>query len=169
MRNNWRPTTITFMDDLDHFLFHVQWALSGMNKNKSHDNKRKSMGKIILSIVLVLVIIYIVPFLVYSLFAVTTDLKPPASVSPLQFLVSVFVSKIGVAIAFVLIFYFGRSALGGQWVLYAFAWWLMLVIGEIGQAIGPDYTWKEAVAGFISETIYFPLSAYIVNWLLVSR
>jgi hypothetical protein len=127
------------------------------------------MGKIALSILLVLVIIYIVPFLVYSLFTVLTDLKAPEGASPLLFLVSIFVSKVGVAIAFVLIFYFGRSTLGGQWALYAFIWWLMLVIGEIGQAIGPDYTWKEAFAGIISETIYFPLSAYIINWLLVSR
>jgi hypothetical protein len=127
------------------------------------------MRKIILSTLLVLVIIYIVPFLVYSLFTVLTDLKPPEDTSPLLFLVSIFVSKIGVAIAFVLVFYFGRSALGGQWVLYAFIWWLMLVIGEMGQAIGPDYTWKEAVAGILSETIYFPLSAYIINRLLVLR
>ena len=96
------------------------------------------MEKIMLSILLVLVTIYIVPFFVYSLFTVLTDLKPPEGVSPLLFLVSVFVSKVGVAIAFVLIFYFGRNTLGGQWVLYAFIWWLMLVIGEIGQAIGPD-------------------------------
>jgi hypothetical protein len=127
------------------------------------------MRKIIVSILFVLVIVYVVPFLVYSLFTVITDLKPPSGASPLQFLVSVFVSKVGVAIAFVLIFHFGRSALGGQWVPYAFFWWLMFVIGEIGQAIGPDYTWKEAVAGIISETIYFPVSAYIANWLLVSR
>lgn len=125
------------------------------------------MGKIVLSILLVLVIIYLVPFLVYSLFTVLTDLKTPEGTSPMLFLLSVFVSKIGVAIAFVLIYYFGRSALGGQWLLYAFIWWLMLVVGEIGQVIGPNYTWKEALAGILSETIYFPLSAYLINWLLI--
>jgi hypothetical protein len=99
----------------------------------------------------------------------TNDLKAPEGASPLQFLISILVSKIGVTIAFVLIFYFARNSLGGQWILYAFIWWLMLFIGEIGQAIGPNYSWKEAIAGVLSETIYLPVSAYIVNWLLVSR
>jgi hypothetical protein len=108
--------------------------------------------------ILVLAIIYMVPFLVYSLFTVLTDLKAPESTSPLQFLISVLISKIGVTIAFVLIFYFACSVLGEQWFLYAFIWWLMFVIGEIGQAIGPDYTWKEAAAGFYQRlsTFRFP-------------
>lgn len=124
------------------------------------------MEKVTLSVILVLVIIFIVPFLVYGLFTVVAGLKPPEGASPSQFLTSVFVSKVGTAIAFVLIFYFARSSLSGQWFLYAFIWWLMFTIGEIGQAIGPNYTWKEAIAGIISETIYFPLSAYITNWLI---
>ena len=43
---------------------------------------------------------------------------------------------------------------------------LASVMGEIGQTIGPNYTWKEAIAGILSETIYLPLSAYITNWLI---
>src|SRR3972149_10659244 len=112
-----------------------------------------SMTQVILSIVFVLAVIYIVPFLIYALASVVAGLKPPEGASPAQFLVSVLVSKIGTAIAFVLIFYFARSSLSGQWFLYAFIWWLMFVIGEIGQAIGPNYTWKEAIAGIISETV----------------
>jgi hypothetical protein len=124
------------------------------------------MAKVILSIVSVLAIIYIVPFLIYGLATVVAGLEPPGGASPAQFLISVLVSKVGTAVAFVLIFHFARDALGGQWLLYAFVWWLMFVIGEIGQAIGPDYTWKEAVAGLISETVYFPLSAYLINRLI---
>lgn len=124
------------------------------------------MEKVILSIVLVLAIIYTVPFLVYGLASVVAGVKPPAGVSPAQFLVSVLVSKIGTAIAFVLIFYLARGSLSGQWLLYAFVWWLMFVIGEIGQAIGPNYSWKEAVAGVISETVYLPLSACLIDWLI---
>ncbi len=127
------------------------------------------MEKVILGVVLVLAIIYVVPFLVYGLGSAVAGLQTPAGVSPKQFLVSVFVSKIGTALAFVLIFHFARSALAGQWLLYAFAWWLMFVIGEIGQAIGPNYGWKEAVAGVISESIYLPLSAWLVDWLLGAR
>lgn len=124
------------------------------------------MIKIILNIVLVLAVIYLVPFFVYALATVVADMKLPEGASPAQFLMSVLVSKIGTAIAFVLIFYFARSSLSGQWLLYAFVWWLMFVMGEIGQAIGPNYTWKEALAGILSETVYLPLSAYLTNWLI---
>jgi hypothetical protein len=124
------------------------------------------MANLVLSFISVLVIIYMVPFLVYGVFTKITDLKPPEGISPTQFLISVFVSKIGTAIAFVAIFYLTSTALGQQWLLYAFIWWLMFVIGEIGQAIGPNYTWKEAAAGIISETIYFPLAAFIIKAIL---
>ena len=124
------------------------------------------MENVLLSIVLVLVIIYIVPFLVYGLGSVVAGLKTPAGVSPAQFLMGVFVSKTGTALAFVLIFYVARSSLSGQWMLYALIWWLMFVFDEIGQSIGPNYSWREAVAGVISESIYLPLSAWLVDWLL---
>ena len=127
---------------------------------------RASMEKVILSIVLVLAIIFIVPFLVYGLGSVVAGLKKPAGVSPAQFLLSVLVTKTGTAIAFVLIFYLARSSLSGQWLLYAAIWWLMFVIGEIGQIIGHHYSWKEAVAGLISETVYLPLSAWLIDWLI---
>lgn len=124
------------------------------------------MTKILLSIILVLAVIYIIPFIVYGLSSALIGAKMPEGVSPLIFLLSVLISKIGTAIAFVLIFYFARNSLSGHWLLYAFIWWLMFVIGEVGQAIGPNYSWKEALAGVISETAYFPLSAFIVNWLI---
>ncbi len=124
------------------------------------------MTRVMLSIVFVLAILFIVPILVYGLASVVTGLKTPEGASPAQFLISVLVSKLGTAIAFVLIFYFARTSLSGQWLLYAFVWWLMFVIGEAGQAIGPNYSWQEAIAGMISETIYLPLAAYLTNWLI---
>ncbi len=124
------------------------------------------MTAIIFSVVFVLAILFIVPILVYGLASAVTGMKTPEGASPARFLISVLVSKIGTAVAFVLIFYFARSSLSGQWLLYALIWWLMFVIGEIGQAIGPNYTWKEAIAGVISETVYLPLSAYVTNWLI---
>ena len=122
-------------------------------------------GKVLLGGALVWLVIFIVPIVVYGAFAAVTGLKPPGR-SPVLFLVSTAVSKLGTAIAFVGLFYIGRDVLGGQWVLYAGLWWLMFVIGEAGQAIGPDYSVQEAVAGAISETIYFPLSGLIVSWLV---
>ena len=127
------------------------------------------MAMIILSIILVLTVIYVVPLLVYGLGSVMAGLTTPEGASPAKFLLSVLVTKIGTAIAFVLLFYFARSSLSGQWFLYAFLWWVMLVIGEIGQIIGPNYSWKEVIAGMISETIYLPLSAYLTNWLIGLR
>lgn len=136
-----------------------------MSKEPGHHNV-KNVRKILLSMIIVLVIIYVIPFFTYSLFTLLSDLKAPQEVSPLLFLTSVLVSKVGVAVVFVLILHFSGAGFKGRWLLYAFLWWLLFVIDEIGQSIGTDYTWKEAIAGIISETIYVPLSAYVVNWLL---
>lgn len=119
------------------------------------------MTNILLSIFFVLVIIYIIPILVYGIFSSIAGVKPPKG-SPVKFLVSVLISKVGTAISFVLLFLFAGSALHENWPLYALLWWMMFIIGEIGQALGPGYTWKEAIAGMISETIYVPLSAFII-------
>lgn len=127
------------------------------------------MENVLLAIILVLLIIYMAPFLVYGAGSAVAGLKMPAGVSPKQFLISVFISKIGTALAFVLIFYMARSALSGQWQLYALAWWLMFVFGEFGQIVGAGYTWKEALAGIVSETIYLPLSAWLVDGLIGVR
>jgi hypothetical protein len=127
------------------------------------------MRKLILNIGLVLAIIYIVPFVVYGVGSVVGGLKPPEGASPASFLISVFVSKFGTAIGFVLIFALARKELSGRWVLYAGLWWLMFIIGEVGQAIGPQYSWKEAVAGILSETIYWPLSAFVTHWMIEAK
>jgi hypothetical protein len=122
--------------------------------------------KVPLATVLVLAIIFIVPIMVYGATSAVTGLKTPEGASPARFLTSVLVSKVGTAIAFVLIFYLARNALSAQWLLYGGLWWLMFAIGEIGQAIGPKYSWTEAIAGIISETVYIPLSAYVTYWLI---
>ena len=127
------------------------------------------MRKLVLNMVLVLAIIYMIPFILYGATSVLTGLNPPAGVSPACFLVSVLVSKLGTAISFVLFFYITRESLKGRWFLYASLWWFMYVIGEIGQAIGPHYSWQEAFVGIISETIYWPLSSFVTNWILAPK
>lgn len=119
------------------------------------------MDRVVLSILAVLGIIYVFPFFIYGVLSSVGWIEKPKG-SPTAFLLSILVSKIGTAVAFVLLFYFGHGAFGGNWLLYALVWWIMFILGEIGQAIGPNYSWKEAVAGIVSETIYFPLSAYLV-------
>ncbi len=127
------------------------------------------MGKILTAIVLVLAIIFVVAFLVYGTFSALTGLKTPGGASPLVFLTSVLVVKLGHAIAFVLIFYIARHSFSPRWVVYAFIWWLMFVLGEVGQALNPNYSWQEAIAGIISETVYFPGAAFVTNWLIGVR
>lgn len=124
------------------------------------------MGNLILAVFLVLIVIFFTPFLIYSLFTLTAGLKPPVEKSPLLFFLGILISKLGTAAVFVLLFYFSRHCLNLNWLLYALLWWVMLVTGEIGEAVGPRYTWKEAAAGIVSETIYVPLSALIVSWLV---
>lgn len=72
--------------------------------------------------ILVLVVIYVIPLIVYGLFSSLIGAKMPEGVSPMIFLLSVLVSKIGTAIAFVLIFYFARNSFSGHRLLYAFIW-----------------------------------------------
>jgi hypothetical protein len=121
--------------------------------------------KLFVVLLSVLAIIFVVPFLIYAATSAIIGLETPGG-SPLAFLTSVLISKIGTALAFVLLFYFAKESLSGQWALYAGIWWMMFAIGEVGQAIGPNYSWQEAVAGVISESVYLPLSAYLVNWFI---
>ncbi len=111
---------------------------------------------------LVTAIIFIVPVVVYGAFSQFGLAQIPGG-APASFLAGVLVSKIGTAIAFVLFFILAPTELGRNWMLYALIWWVMYAIGEIGQAIGPDYPLSEAAAGIISEAIYFPLSAYLLH------
>ena len=121
--------------------------------------------KVVASVLLIWVVIFIVPVAVYGAFSAVTGLQPPGE-SPMQFLVGTAVSKLGTAIAFVAIFYIARDVLGPQWLLYAGLWWLMFAFGEVGQALGPGYSWLEAAAGVISESIYFLVSGLILTWLV---
>ena len=118
------------------------------------------MKKLMIAFMLVLVIMYVVPFPIYFALSVLTGLQPPDD-DPIRFMISVLVTKIGISLAFVLIFHFARTTFYRRWCLYAFAWWLMFFFGEIGQAIGPNYSWLDALGGVLSETIYCPLSAYV--------
>ncbi|MEE9465639.1 MAG: hypothetical protein V3W14_08740 [Candidatus Neomarinimicrobiota bacterium] len=119
------------------------------------------MKRTITAMLITLVIIYLVPFVVYGLFAAAGLVQTPEG-PPGVFLLSVLVDKLGVAVAFVLIYRLAREGFAGRWWLYAVIWWIMFVFGELGQAPGPYYTWMEALAGVISEAIYFPLAGWVV-------
>lgn len=124
------------------------------------------MDKIAWSILVVWLVIFIVPFVIYSGFSIVAGLKPPGEASPLRFLLGIAISKLGVALAFVLILSLAFTIFSASWWNYALIWWLMFVVEEIGQATGMNYSWKEAVAGIISESVYFPLSAFLASMIL---
>lgn len=124
------------------------------------------MTRIALCVLAVLLIIFTVPFAVYGTLSAFTGAQPPGG-SNAAFFTGVLVSKLGTALTFVLVFNAARGALRNRWPAYASMWWLMFAFGEIGQAIGPSYSWPFAIAGIVSETIYLPLSALVTSKLLL--
>jgi hypothetical protein len=130
--------------------------------------KSKS-SRIVAAILAVLAITYVVPLPIYGAFSALGVVEMPEDVSPVQFMLSVFVMKIGVSLAFVLLYRRTAPTLGGRWWSYAGIWWLMFALVEAGQAIGPAYSGAEAVAGIIAESIYFPLSSLVVSRLLGAK
>jgi hypothetical protein len=120
------------------------------------------IGKIALCVAFVLVLIFVVPIIVYGALSSLIGLHVPGD-SAITFLTGVFISKTGTAIAFVGLFYMAHDTFAGRWLFYAFIWWMMFVFGEVGQAIGPNYSWQEAFGGVLSETIYLPLSAFLID------
>ncbi len=127
------------------------------------------MRKILLAIGLSLAIMYVIPFPVYGTLSALTGLQPPTEGSATLFLLSVLVIKVGVAVAFVLLYSLARDSWAGRWMLYALIWWLMFAVVEVGQAITPDYSWLDALGGIVAEAIYFPLAALVVVRLLSPR
>ncbi|MBK6466616.1 MAG: hypothetical protein IPL38_08105 [Rhodobacter sp.] len=119
---------------------------------------------LIATILLVFVVIFMVPVAVYGAVSAATGLMPPGD-RPFRFLAGVAVSKLGTAAAFVLIWHLGGGITGG-WPVYAALWFAMLGLGELGQALGPDYSWTEAAAGLVSEAIYLPLAGWATAVLL---
>ena len=132
-------------------------------------DKRRSMRPDILAVGATLIIMYIVPLPIYGLLSVVGWSEIPDEGSPAQFMISVLVVKIGVALGFVWMFRIAASVFASRWQLYGMIWWLMFAIVECGQAIGPNYSWGDALGGIIAEAIYFPLSSWAVVRLLGLR
>lgn len=116
------------------------------------------------SFLLTLIVIFVVPVLVYGLFVKYAALKEPAKKQ--DFMLSVLVQKLGTTFGFVLLFFLARNYFSERWLVYGLIWAVMFGIVEIGQAVGPDYTKKEALAGIISEFMYFLIAALILAKLL---
>jgi hypothetical protein len=125
-----------------------------------------TVGRLIGAVLATLAIMFVVPLPAYAGFEALGLVELPQDGSPGQFVLSVLVMKIGVALGFVFLFILARPMVKEGWWLYAGIWWLMYAIVEVGQAIGPGYTGAEAVAGIIAEAVYFPLSTVVVGRIL---
>ncbi|PJZ23877.1 hypothetical protein CH352_18935 [Leptospira hartskeerlii] len=121
------------------------------------------MKLVIMGTLSTLGVIYIIPFIVYSVFSVLIGAKIPEGASPIQFLISVLIVKLGTAIAITSIFYLSKNIFYERWLLFSFLWWVMFILGEFGELMLPTYSWKEAFGGIVSETIYTPLSIFILR------
>lgn len=107
-------------------------------------------------------ILFVVPFVIYGSASALFGLKPPTGPA-WQFLLSVAVTKVGTAAAFVALFVSCRVAWRGHWLQYAGIWFLMFAVSEIGEAVKPAYTVAYAMLGILSEAIYLPLSALMIG------
>ncbi len=124
------------------------------------------MAMLILTTLLVLLVIYAVPFLVYGAASALGGLQPPKTASPARFLLGVLVTKLGTAVAFVTLFGIARTFWGPRWILYAAVWFLMFAFSEVGDAVSGRSTRVEVLLGIVSEAVYTPLSAFLTQWLL---
>lgn len=114
-----------------------------------------------LSILATFVIIFVIPVIVYAIFAKYKLVQEPEKKA--RFFASVVIQKIGTSIGFVTLFTLQNT---DSWLTYGLLWTLMFAIVEIGQSLSDMYTKNDAVAGIISEIIYFSLSAYIIFLIL---
>lgn len=108
-----------------------------------------------------LAIMWIVPVPIYGAFSAigAVDLGGGQGA---RFLVGVTVIKIGFALGFVALYQLGRWRKDAVWT-YAALWWLMFAILEAGQVVMPGgNSVGFAVAGVLSEAIYFPVAARVL-------
>lgn len=116
--------------------------------------------EIALASVFVFVTIFIIPIFIYGLFASHLGLDEPEK--KMRFFIGVVIQKIATTFGFVVLFVMAQGSLNDQWLAYGLVWFAMFAVTEIGQTYLTDYSKKVAIAGIISEAVYFPLSAFIV-------
>ena len=117
----------------------------------------------VLAMLAALAIIYVVPLIVYGVAGSLGGLELPKGAAPGSFLLGILVTKLGTAVAFVLLFQLIDASLAGRWWPYGLIWFGMFAASEVGDAISGRSTWPEAALGIISEAIYAPASAFAVQ------
>lgn len=121
---------------------------------------------VVLAILAVLAIFYFVPFVVYASASAFGWTEVPSESSPKAFLTGVLVTKLGTAVAFVLLLHLGPETWAQNRLLYALIWFLMFATSEIGDGISQRSTWPDVVLGIASEAIYAPAAAFSATRIL---
>ena len=115
---------------------------------------------VLLAILAVLAILYVVPLVVYAPASALGWTEVSSASPPAAFLTGVLVTKLGTAVAFVLVLHLSRGAWTSGWLLYALIWFLMFAASEIGDGISKRSTWPDVALGVASEAIYAPAAAF---------
>jgi hypothetical protein len=124
------------------------------------------MIEILIGVLIVFGIIFIIPFILYGIFSAFKIIETPKQDNAKNFMYNIIVTKIGTSLLFVLLFYYINLYLPDFWLIYGMIWVISAAIGELGDTFKPNYTFKEAIIGIMSELIYFPLSAVILDFIL---
>ena len=121
--------------------------------------------RVLVAVILVWALLFAIPFAVYCSASTFLDLKAP--VGPAwRFLCGVAVTKLGTTAAFVALFALSRDAWRGHWPLYGSIWFAMFAASEIGDVVRMSTGIDEAILGILSEAVYAPASAFVINRVL---
>ena len=121
--------------------------------------------RVLVAVILVWALLFAIPFAVYGSASTFLDLKAP--VGPAwRFLCGVAVTKLGTTAAFVALFALSRDAWRGHWPLYGSIWFAMFAASEIGDVVRMATGIDEAILGILSEAVYAPASAFVINRVL---
>jgi hypothetical protein len=124
------------------------------------------MFTVALAVLVVLAILYLTPLVFYGVGSRFIEMPSPDRVGPQRFLLGILVTKLGTAIAFVVLFWLSRAVWAARWLLYSLVWFIMFAASELGDRISGRATAPEALLGVFSEAVYAPLSAWTVAALL---
>ena len=120
--------------------------------------------RFIISVLIVSVIWFIFPIIVYSLFVMFFDLTSPSGFSPIDLVISIPLSFLH-GFAFVLIFFLAKgSKIGQSGLLYGFLWWLGAgVVWEVGFWLLLKFSLVTMLAGLAADL------CLLVNGIIVEK
>ena len=118
--------------------------------------------RILIAVVAFWASLFAVPFAVYGSASSLLDLKPVAGPA-WRFLTGIAITKLGTSVAFVALFSVSHTMWRGHWIQYGAIWFITFAASEIGDAVRMASSSVEATLGILSEAIYAPASAFVID------